>query len=111
MSIKMRPLGYVRQVVEEMGYEITYAYDDLIFISHSAFLLRFGEELRILYLYFNRECRPADAEKLSAKVIKAFGDAGFFVDVRGRYSMEQKEGENLQLIFHDMPISIDLRNN
>ena len=43
MTLPYRPLGVVKQLLEEIGMEITYAYDDLIFIQHNPVLLQFGK--------------------------------------------------------------------
>ena len=29
------------QLLEELGHEVTYAYDDLVFVNHNGFLLQF----------------------------------------------------------------------
>ena len=32
-----RPLGTVMQLLEELGHEVSYAYDDLVFVNHNGF--------------------------------------------------------------------------
>jgi hypothetical protein len=43
------PLGKVKEAVEAVGMGISYAHEDLVFLEHNAFLLRFtGSESEIL---------------------------------------------------------------
>lgn len=43
MGLPYRPLGMVKAMLETIGIEITYSYEDLIFIQHNHFLLQFGK--------------------------------------------------------------------
>ena len=63
MSVPYRPLGLIMEAVELMGLEVTHAYEDLVFISHNAFLLRMGSEGQQVYLYFNEGCEPEQARR------------------------------------------------
>ena len=60
MSIK--PLGRLKELVESAGMEVSYAYEDLVFLDHNAFLLQFNDDGRTVFLHTNSE---ADAEKIS----------------------------------------------
>ncbi len=39
-----RELGLVREVLTAAGMDISYAYEDLIFLEHNGFLLQFTEK-------------------------------------------------------------------
>ena len=43
MALPYRPLGLVKQLLEEIGIEVTYAYEDLVFVQHNPILLQFGK--------------------------------------------------------------------
>lgn len=43
MPLPYRPLGYIREVVNQLGLEVTYIYEDLVYIEHNAFLLQMGD--------------------------------------------------------------------
>jgi len=70
MDIPSRPLGLIVGIIEQMGLDVTYAYEDLVFIELNAFLLRMGDKSEQVHLYFNTESdvdqRGAVAEQLSA---------------------------------------------
>ena len=45
----MNQLGLVKNIVEEAGMGISYAYEDLAFLEHNSFLLQFtGKNLEVL---------------------------------------------------------------
>lgn len=98
MSLPFRPLGMIKNLIDNTTFEITYVYEDLIFIEHNDFLLQMGEEGEQLYIRFNvdtsAEEYPAILEELQSK-----GEAmGFSVQEYGGYRMSQEEGEeNFQL--------------
>jgi len=54
-NIPYRPLGLVKNIIEGLGAEISYVYEDLIFIKHNHFLLRFGEVGDTLFFHRNDE--------------------------------------------------------
>ena len=63
-KIQFRPLGETRTIIEEMDLEITHVHDDLVFIQHNAFLLRFDDECENnLFLHFNEDCDPFGRSK------------------------------------------------
>lgn len=43
MGVPYRPLGLVKEALEQIGIEVSYAYEDLVFIQHNHFLLQFGK--------------------------------------------------------------------
>jgi hypothetical protein len=38
-----KPLGQVKELVESLGMEVSYAYEDLVFLQHNSFLLQFDD--------------------------------------------------------------------
>jgi hypothetical protein len=74
MTLPYRPLGVVKQLLEEVGMDITYAYEDLVFIRHNPCLLQFGREGEMLFFYASVETGAAKAKELfSAIQAKALG--------------------------------------
>jgi hypothetical protein len=99
MTLPYRPLGVVKQLLEEVGMDITYAYEDLVFIRHNPCLLQFGREGEMLFFYASVETGAAKAKELfSAIQAKALGQ-GITLVYRGRYRLSQAEGECLSLEF------------
>lgn len=89
------------KLVEEMGLEVTYAFEDLVFVEHSAFLFQFLSNQNIA-LYFNKECPEDDARRLEQQVATSGVKKKLTIMRKGRFSVSQKEGEeNLELLFFD----------
>ncbi len=86
-----RPLGLVKEMLESMGLEITYAYEDLIFVSHNAFLLQFEDENETVGLHINMECPEEEVDGLAANAVAAGRSVGLAVVMRGRYELRPDE--------------------
>ena len=99
MALPYRPLGLVKQFLEEIGIEVTYAFEDLIFIQHNAILLQFGKVGEILFCYTNEDADAVEATQLFAAIQAKAGDHGITLVQRGRYRLSEAEGENLSLEF------------
>ncbi len=101
MSLPYRPLGILTEVIESMGLDVTYAYDDLVFIEHNAFLLRMGEKGEDIHLYFNEESeedkRPLVAEQLTELASKR----GFHILQSGTYVMKPRQDEQVDIHFNE----------
>lgn len=96
-----RPLGKALNVAQSTSLEVTYTYDDLIFVQHNPFLLRFDEkDINTLHLHFNTDCEEDEAKKLSKVLIKAAKMEGLALVEDIEFSMEQKEGtEEIEIRF------------
>ena len=99
MTLAYRPLGVVKQLLEEIGLEITYAYEDLIFIRHNPILLQFGKAGDILFFYVNVETSEEEAGELFRGIQAKASGEGITLLHRGRYRLSEAEGENLSLEF------------
>ena len=99
MALPYRPLGLVKQLLEEIGIELTYAYEDLVFMQHNPALLQFGKVGEILFFYTNEETEAAEAAHLFATIQAKAGSHGITLVQRGRYRLSEVAGENLSLEF------------
>ena len=99
--ISIRPLGEARQIVESIGHEITYFYDDLVFADNNMYILRFNDEKQNqLFLHFNKDCEEAVASKVEIALREAAKSVKFQIFKAEDYSIDQKEGsEELQISF------------
>jgi len=97
MSLKQ--LGLVKEIVESVGMNISYASDDLVFLDHNAFLLQFTEESDKLLLHCNCEA-DKDSIRDAIAILKgaALGNAMTFVD-GSDYSLSQADDENINIEF------------
>ena len=99
MGLPYRPLGMVKAMLETIGIEITYSYEDLIFIQHNHFLLQFGKSGELLLFHTNVETSTEEAAKLFSSIQAVAAAAGFTLLLCGRYRLTPADGENLSLEF------------
>jgi hypothetical protein len=94
-----RPLGKITALLADLGLEVTYAYDDLVFVQHSAFMIQFTDEPERLKLFVNTECDPEQANEAAENIILKFESDGFKVIPAGRYFLTPNEDETLDISF------------
>ncbi len=100
METPLRPLGIVMEIIKELGHEITYAYDDLVFIDHNDFLLQFTAESGSLDLFFNTECPADEADAIAGNIVPEAAKKGLNVNRKGTYSMSEAPDESLEIAFY-----------
>ena len=96
-----KPLGKITALLAVLGLEVTYAYDDLVFVQHSAFLLQFIDKPNTLKLFTNSECDPKEANSIASSMVLEFDKSGFILEPSGKYTLTQNEDETLRLEFCD----------
>lgn len=90
--MELRPLGVATEIVQETGLDVTYAYEDLIFIEHNPFMIQFDDEnSKNLKLFFNVDCEHDVAGKLEEQLKNAASQRGFTITTSGKFEMTQKE--------------------
>ena len=95
-----RELGLVREALTAAGMDISYAYEDLIFLEHNGFLLQFTDTENQLLIHSNSE---ADEDALTGAITLLQHKAteiGLSFTRGGRYRLRQIDNEeNIQLEF------------
>ncbi len=99
MKIPHRALGIVREIAAEMGHEVTYAYEDLVFMDHNAYLFQFAPEPHILNLYFNIEFPGNESDEMTSKLVTAAAKRDMQIVRKGHYELAQKPDDNLEVKF------------
>ncbi len=94
-----RPLGKITALLADLDLEVTYAYDDLVFVQHSAFILQFTDDPAQLKLFINTECEPAEANNVAANIVMEFDKADFTVMPVGRFFLTPNEDQTLNIQF------------
>ncbi|WP_020589278.1 hypothetical protein [Desulfobacter curvatus] len=90
--MELRPLGIAKEIIEETGLNVTYNYDDLVFIEHNPFLIQFDDDnSKNLNLFFNVDCEDQTVVKLEAQLKKAALQREFTITTSGKFQMKQKE--------------------
>lgn len=101
-NISYRSLTPIKEVIEETGFNISYPYDDLIFIESNAFLIQYDDtEENAMFLYFNKELNDATSKDLEKKLMQSGKKKKISIVTQGKFSLAQKENseEELELKF------------
>lgn len=98
------PLGTIMEVVESINagavpMKVAYAYEDLVFMEHSAFMLQFTSRTDEVLLHKNIDA-DTDEIKEPIKALKAAA-AGKGIAITGGnfYSLEQADEDNVNIKF------------
>jgi hypothetical protein len=94
-----RPLGKITALLAGLSLEVNYAYDDLVFVQHSAFILQFTDDPAQLKLFITTECDPAEANHTASDMVLEFDKAGFTVLPVGRFFLTPNEDQTLNIEF------------
>jgi hypothetical protein len=101
MEHSLRPLGTVVQLLEELGHEVTYAYDDLVFVNDNDFLLQFENTGPTLNLFFNQSCEKKTADDVEHSIIPAGDKKGLSIVKKGHYNVTEQADEKLHIEFFE----------
>jgi len=102
MKIPYRPITRVKDMLEAMGQQMAYAYDDLVFPENTAFLLQMGKEGRDLFVHFNRESIESERLPILQQLKSAGAKQSLKVRVKGLYNLEPTENNELKIEFHPL---------
>jgi hypothetical protein len=100
-SIPYRPLGIVKGALEPLDVEVTYVYEDLIFIKHNHFLLQFGEVGEKMFFHRNSEIDIDEAMRQFEIISTSLSEEGLDLTYQGRYLLEEKDDGTMSLEFHE----------
>lgn len=100
MTIPCRPLGLIKEMINTVGLEVTYVYEDLVFIQHNAFLLQMGEQGEDVGVRFNTESNPDARTELAGRLTRAGSLFNLVISEQGLFRLSHEEGEeNFQIEF------------
>lgn len=96
----IRDLEKVRASIKEAtDLDVAYAYDDLVFPEHAAFLIEFDAESdKKLYCYFHVDCLPDSKVEILDQLTLSFKKRGCNLVSKGLFSLDQK-GEEIEIRF------------
>lgn len=100
-TVPYRPLGLVKTALENLAVEITYVYEDLIFIEHNHFLLQFGEAGEQMSFYRNQEIDPEESKQQYAILTQALSTVNIALDHGGSYVLKEQDDGTMSLSFYD----------
>jgi len=95
-----RDLEKVRVMIKEATeLDIAYAYDDLVFPDHTAFIIQYDENSdSLFYTYFHEDCLPEAKNEILANLTQSFQNKGCQLEAKGKFKLEQK-GEEIEIQF------------
>ena len=95
-----RNLETVRAIIKEAtGLDVTYAYEDLVFPEHMAFLIQFDDRSeKKLFCFFHSDCNPDDKKELYNQLTKVSLENNYAIENKGRFNLSQR-GEDVLIRF------------
>lgn len=107
MSLEFKPLGIVKEIIEACGTNISYMYDDLIFIEHNPYMVQFSDSgEREFYVFFNENIESEPCAELKLKMVAEGKLREFKVIFKGYYKMvPDEEKEEFKIEFVKNPIA------
>ena len=97
----MNQLGVVKNIVEEAGLGISYAYEDLVFLDHNSYLLQFTDKEQKVFVCINKE---ADLAALAPEIARltaiAIGHKMKFVG-GDQYTLSEADDESVTIEFYE----------
>jgi hypothetical protein len=98
--MKYRDLEKVRQIIKyATNLDVMYAYDDLVFPEHSAFIIKFDDEdQNNFFCYFHKDCIAEDQSKLLENLQQAGNHKSCKLLFKGIFDLKQK-GEEVEIHF------------
>ncbi len=95
----LRPLGIVREILESAGMELSYAYEDLVFLDHNGFLLQFTSKEQEVLVHINEEAKEEELA-LSLSLLQEKAKENRMTFNRGTYyRLSQADEENIRIEF------------
>ena len=86
--MSLKPLGIVTEIVESAGMGISYAYEDLVFLEHNAFLLEFTANDKELLIHINSEAEESEIKDSIARLKNIAAAHGLIFTDGGRYTLD-----------------------
>lgn len=102
MSTIYRELTKIKELIEELGFTLSYPFDDLLFIDSNAFLIQYNDEqINSFFLYFNDSLAQKAQDDLTDRITTLAMKKKMQITAKGQFQLTQKVGseEELELKF------------
>ena len=95
-----RDLEKVRVMIKEAtDLDISYAYDDLVFPDHTAFIIQFdNNDANNFFCHFHTDCLSDSKTQLIADLSKSFNKHYCKLIIKGSFQLNQK-GQEVEIQF------------
>ena len=102
MSKSLPPVGKVMNWLEAAGFNVSYFYEDLVFIESNAFLIRFGEsDPPEIVIHINSDCDSVKAVELVELLLTEGHKHEIKPVLAGRFALLQKNEEEIDIRFEN----------
>ncbi len=101
MKISPGPMDLITDIVQQIGLDVVYEDEDLVFVSRNAFILRCTETTRHVDLYFNGQLEEQKARQLMSRIGEAGGQYGMRFSRKGAFLFKQDAQGHIRLKFFD----------
>lgn len=102
MNTTHRPLGTVLEILQLIGLDVIHQYEDMVFVSHNFFIIKFTQDDTHLDLYFNEDIEDEKAQRLMAQ-LEGVGELhGMVIKYKGAYAITENEDESVSVEFFDL---------
>jgi hypothetical protein len=97
-----RPLGTVMEILQLLDLDVTHQYEDMVFVSHNLFIIKFTQDDTHLDLYFNEDIEEEKAQRLMGQ-LEGVGELhGMVISYKGAYTITENEDESVSVEFFDL---------
>jgi len=102
-GIKFRAIGPIMNAVNEAGFQVTYAYDDLLFVEHSDVLIQFDDSVAQGFnLFFHKELPQERREQIKKRFNEVIKDTEMKIAFAGHFTMHDKPGsQEFNIVFNE----------
>lgn len=94
-----RALGAIREIMESAGHNLSYAYEDLVFPEHNAFLLQFTDKEQEVLIHINEEANEGELAHSIALLQEKAKNNKMDFSKAGYYRLSQADEENINIEF------------
>ena len=102
MSKPLPPVGKVMNWLEAAGFEVSYLYEDLIFVESNAFLIRFDSaDPNSILIYTNTDCETAKASALKQLLLEEAKKHELLPVIKGTFTLSQRNDDEIDIKFED----------
>lgn len=99
MAVPPKPLSRIQNLVEKLGLKITYAYDDLVFVEHNAFLIKMGKCGEDVSVYVNVDADKKQYPAIIDKLANEGKKEELIVKFNGKFKLKDAGNEQIQIEF------------
>jgi len=94
-TMKFRDLEKMRLMIKEAtDLDISYAFDDLVFPDHTAFIIQYSDEDdHLFYSHFHHDCIPQSVIEIQENLEHTFSKNGCCLIYKGKFLLGQKNDE------------------